>query len=168
METTSFFDTGSFQLVLLAAFLIPAILFLFTEFSILRRIRPEHRLLQPGWVWLQIIPFLGQLWQFVVVFLIAGSIRKEWLSGGENSVLGIAHETAGDITRSKPTLAIGMVYCTLNAVVVFLNLALRVTGDSLEMILGGLAIASIVCWVFYWISLANWNRRLKEKMQPGL
>ena len=169
METTSFLDSGSFQLILLAAFLIPAILFLVTEFTILRRIKPENRLLQPGWVWLQIIPFLGQLWQFVVVARIASSIQKEWRAGGEESVLGISHEAAQDVTRSKPTLIIGMVYCTLNAIVVFMNLVFRGTGgDSLVMVQGFLAIASIVCWVFYWIALAGWARRLKQKMEPGV
>lgn len=168
MEATSFFDSGSFQLILLAAFLIPAVLFLVTQFTILRRIRPENRLLAPGWVWLQIIPFLGQVWQFVVVFRIAASIQKEWLAGDGESLPGITEETAPDVTHSKPTLAIGLVYCILNALVVIANLVLHGTGESLVMILGLTAIASIICWVFYWIGLAGWARRLREKMQPGV
>ncbi|HWB90483.1 MAG TPA: hypothetical protein VG605_01470 [Puia sp.] len=168
MESSPFFSTASFQLILLAAFLIPAVVFLATEFSVLKRIRRENRLLQPGWVWLQIIPFAGQIWQFGVVYLIAGSIQKEWLADGEDSLLGITHEAARDLKQSKPTLAIGMAYCALNSLVVFTNLFAHLTGDTAALIAGLLALASIICWVIYWSSLASWNRRLKEKMQPGL
>ena len=155
-------------MALLAAFLIPAILFLITEQNTLKRIRKENRLLAPGWVWLQIIPFLGQIWQFVVVIRIAGSIQKEWLSAGEDSVLGIAHEAVQDVTRRKPTLLVGLIYCMLNVFVVFMNLFTRDTGDSFAMFLGFMALASIITWVVYWISLAAWGRRLKQKIQPGL
>jgi len=168
VESSSFVNTGAFQLLLLAAFLIPAILFLLTEYNILKRISKPNRSLAPGWVWLQIIPFLGQIWQFVVVIRIAGSIQNEWLSTGEDSVLGIAHEAVQDATRRKPTLLIGLIYCMLNVFVVFMNLFTRDTGDSFAMFLGVMALASIISWVIYWVRLAGWGRRLKQKMQPGL
>lgn len=166
METTSASLGPAFQLILLAAFLIPCILFLLTQFNTLRLIKGENRTLQPGWVWLQLIPAVGQIWQFVVVTRISSSIRKQWQAADEDSILGIDADTVATARNSKPTLAIGITYCTLNAACIFFNLFLTAGPNSKEaMIVGSTGLISVVCWVIYWVALAGWKRRLKNRVR---
>src|ERR1700730_6662779 len=77
------------QVLLFLAFLIPAIFFLLTEHVTMKRIRPENRKMSPGLVWLQLIPLLGQIWQFFVVVNIAGSIKKETISWYIEPLFGV-------------------------------------------------------------------------------
>ena len=71
------YDNGYLQIILLLVFIGIAVLFLLTQQNTLKAVRRENRLMQPGLVWLQLIPVVGQIWQFIVVLRIAKSIRKE-------------------------------------------------------------------------------------------
>jgi len=116
--------------------------------------------MQPGWVWLQLIPLFGQIWQFVVVIRIAGSVRNQWQAADEDSILGISAEAADNSGNKKPTMGIGIAFCTLNVLMVFFNLF---TKDGAPTLSGSLALASMICWIVYWVQLASWKRRLKNK-----
>lgn len=166
MESTTASNAAYLQLVLLALALIPAILFLLTEFNTLKLVRPENRTLQPGWIWLQLIPLVGQLWQFVVVARIAGSIGNQWQYEDEDSILGINAEAVAVTTTNRPTLGIGIAYCSLNALMIACNLILRAAPNSvISIAVGLLAVASVICWIIYWVNLAGWRRRLKNRVR---
>jgi hypothetical protein len=150
------------QLILLATFLIPAILFLLTQFNTLRIIRPENRLMGPGWVWLQLVPLVGQIWQFVVIVKIANSIRNQWQVVDNDSILGISMEEAAAGKDSKPTLVIGLIYCSLYVMGLFLNFF---SLNGLYVIPGSIFIAAMICWIGYWVTLANWKRRLIQRFR---
>ena len=160
METTTQ-TGGSLQLLLLLAFLIPAILFLLTQQNTLKAVQPQNRLMKPGLVWLQFIPLFGQVWQFFVVSRIVGSIRKEIESGQEDTLLGIADaDVAGDLGR-RPTLAIGITYCTLNAISIFLNLTLTAgKNSSMTGWVALMALSGVICWIIYWVMLAGEKRKI--------
>src|ERR1700729_3133135 len=112
------------QLILLAAFLVPAIFFLLTQQNTVKLVKPENRLMQPGLVWLQLIPLLGLLWQFFVITRIAGSIKNELASWHNESIFGAdAVAVEGGV---KPTLGIGIAYAILNVC----GLILGRTGDT--------------------------------------
>ncbi len=157
METTPASNLAIYQLALLVAVLIPAIFYLLTQQNTLKAIRPENRLMKPGLVWLQFIPFFGQVWQFIVVTKIAGSIKQQMESGGEDSILGIADAMSVDELRTKPTFNMGITYCTLNIVYILLNLLTRGRTSTL---VGLLALAGMVCWIIYWVQLAAWKKKL--------
>ena len=161
MQTTTQTGGGSLQLLLLLAILIPAILFLLTQQNTLKILRPESRLMNPGLVWLQLIPLFGQVWQFFVVSRIAGSIRKEIESGHEDTLLGIADaDAAGELGR-RPTLAIGITYCALNAVSIFLNLTLTAgKNSSMEGWVALMGLSSMICWIIYWVQLAGEKKKI--------
>lgn len=153
------------QLILLAAILVPAIFFLLTEANTLKLISPENRLMRPGQVWLQLIPLFGQIWQFVVVTRIAGSIQKQWQAGDEDSILGISAEAAADTGKRKPTMGIGMAYCQLSVGSILCNYIFKAREDyRLGAIVGLIGLASMICWIVYWVQLAGWKRRLKSKV----
>ena len=61
-------------LVGLAIFLVPAIFYLLTLQKALNRCSPESRAMQPGMVWLLLIPLFNLVWQFFVVINIAKSL----------------------------------------------------------------------------------------------
>jgi hypothetical protein len=166
VEPTTASTGGALQLLLLLLFIVPAIFFLRTEFNTLKLIRPENRAMQPGWVWLQLIPLAGQVWQFVVVAKISSSISNQWQTEDEDSILGINAEAVAATGTGKPTLVNGIIYCTLNAVAILCNLTLRAAPNStLAMIVGVIALVSMASWVLYWINLASWKRRLKNRVQ---
>ena len=54
-------DSGYLQIILLLVFVVIAVLFLLTQQNTLKAVKPENRLMQPGLVWLQLIPLLGQI-----------------------------------------------------------------------------------------------------------
>lgn len=161
METTTQGTGGSLQLLLLLAFLIPAIFFLLTQQNTLKIIQPANRLLLPGLVWLQLIPVLGQIWQFFVVSLIAGSIRKEIAFRQADTTLGLFDAEAVGSLGKKPTLVIGIAYCTLSVTGIFLNLFLTFGADSpMLWFVPLIALCSMGCWIIYWVQLAA----VKKKM----
>lgn len=157
METTANGTGGLLQLILFGAFLIIGIFFLLTEQNTLRTIRTENRRLLPGLVWLQLIPVFGQIWQFVVVVRIAGSIRREIASWENDSILG-AEASAIALGSHRPTLGIGITYCILDVLYIA---SLFLTDRS--ALFGLIGIASVVCWVSYWVSLAGYKKKLRQK-----
>jgi hypothetical protein len=163
LETTNAAYAGSLQLVLLLCILIPAILFLLTQQNTLKQIRPENRSLAPGSVWLQLIPLVGQVWQFFVVSRIASSIQREVVAGDDNSILGFADVASVEAAEDKPTQGIGIAYCTLSVLVIVLNTILRVQGDLLLGVVAFASLGSAVCWIVYWVKLAGWKRKLKQR-----
>ena len=149
------------QLILLAAFIIPAILFLLTQQNTLKLIRPENRRMSPGLVWLQLIPLLGQIWQFFVIARISASIKREMESPHGDSILGLSDVFAAGAVGGKPTLGIGITYCTLNALLVLYNFSDLKNVPALAVLLG---LAGMICWIVYWARLAWYRRKLRVLM----
>jgi hypothetical protein len=77
-------------LAFIAVYLVIMILFLLSQQNILKAIKPQNRTIQPGEVWLQLIPLFSLVWKFIVVSRIADSIRNEINDRNTNSFLGIA------------------------------------------------------------------------------
>jgi len=149
------------QLILLLAFLIPAVLFMLTQQRTLKSIRPENRRMRPGLVWLQLIPLFGQIWQFFVVARIANSLGKERTSFSEDSIVGLSDYTAAEHWGKRPTFAIGVTYCIL----VWCNILIefRTTTDrQIEQIHGLIALAMTTCWIIYWVRLAVAKRKIRR------
>jgi hypothetical protein len=153
------------QLLLLAVFIIPAILFLLTQQNTLKMIRPENRRMAPGLVWLQLIPLLGQVWQFFVVTRTSGSIQSELESPRGDSILGVSDVFMANSSRRQPTRAIGIAYCILYWLLLLAEFANegRPMGAPapLLMVVGLFVWATVICWIVYWAKLAWYKRKLK-------
>jgi hypothetical protein len=153
------------QFILLAAFLIPAVLFLLTQQNTLKAVKPENRFMNPGSVWLQMIPIVGQIWQFFVILRISASIQKEMASRQDDSILGFANASAVEELRKRPTFAIGIAYCTLITITIIIN-ATEFSNLASELLkfarqwsaLGSLA--GMICWIIYWVRLAQYKKKL--------
>jgi len=123
--------------------------FLITQQNTLKAIQQQNRLMRPGEVWLQLIPLFGIVWQFIVVTRISDSIRREFVSRQNDSILGYADAQAVAISSERPTYSIGIAMCTLRCCIIV-------------PILGSLAlIAALVCLVVYWKKLSDYKRLIE-------
>ena len=149
-------NDGSLQIILLLVFIGIAVLFLLTQQNTLKAVRRENRLMQPGLVWLQLIPVVGQIWQFIVVLRIAKSIRKEIKFVQGDSLFGSSDLSVAEKLTHRATLAIGIAYCTLTLVGASFNLFMTAGQESpLTAIVGLIFLTGIVCWIIYWVRLAQ-------------
>jgi hypothetical protein len=149
------FATGAIMIGIilgLAIFLIPMIFFLLTQQNTLKAIHPSNRTMNPGEVWLQLIPLFGLVWQFIVVSRISDSIRRELNNNQTAFSFEDSSVPASDSTYSsaRPTYDIGMAYCVLFCC-------------SIIPVLGGFtSIAGIICWIIYWVKLGEQKRILES------
>ena len=146
-------------MLLLPAFLIPAILFFLAQQRILRVISPENREMSPGSVWFQIIPFAGMIWQFFVVARIARSVSKEFASKMGDSILDNS-EAQITGTDEYPTYTIGIAYCIFTTVGVIINYSNRYSPSNLALFGSFFMLAGMVCWIIYWVRLVKTKNRL--------
>src|SRR6476619_6032311 len=73
-------DLGFQELLLLVVIglcILPVIFFLITLQNTLKIIEPQNRKMQPGYVWLVLIPFFGIVWSFIMVKAIAESCKAQ-------------------------------------------------------------------------------------------
>lgn len=139
----------AFVLVFLLVFLAIAILFLLTQYNILKAIQPQNRAMSPGEVWLQLIPLFNLVWQFIVVQRISESISREFSSNTfsfeENHPISLYQQ------GNRPTYQIGMAMCILNVL-------------GLVPLLGSLArLAGVICWIIYWVQLSGYKNQIISK-----
>lgn len=125
-------------MVLIPLGLIPKIFYLLTLQNTLYAISSENRRMQPGQVWLSLIPLFGIVWQFIIVNRMADSLKAEFVSKNLK------------VVEDRPGIEIGLAYCILFAC-------------SLIPILGVITlIAGLVCWIIYWSKINDYRIRLKQ------
>lgn len=128
-------------LAIVLLLVLPTIFYLITLQKALSRCRPENRLMQPGLVWLNLIPVFNLIWQFFTVIYVAQSLEKEC--------------TARTIScEPEPGKSVGLAMCIMN-----ITGAIPYVG-----ILTG--IGSLVCWIMHWIKVAEYSGKLLN--QPFL
>jgi hypothetical protein len=153
-------NDAAFQILLLLAFLIPAVLFLLTQHNTLKAVRQPNRAMAPGLVWFQLVPVVGQIWQFFVVANISASIRKEYSFSQDDSILGFRSADLVEELGKRPTFAIGITYCILITTAIIINLS--VSQESRFLALGALfSLSGMTCWIIYWVQLVAYKRKLK-------
>ena len=118
-----------------AIFLIPFIFYLLTLQKALNRCSPENRAMNPGMVWLTLIPLFGLVWQFFVVINVAKSL------GAEFQKRGMAEEP-------QPGKTLGLVTCILSCcgIIPFLGILC--------------SLGALVCWIIYWVKIAGYSAKL--------
>ncbi len=85
-------------LVVIAVMLVPTIFYLLTLQKALNRCSPESRAMNPGMVWLMLIPLFNLVWHFMIVLNMAKSL------GAEFRKRGIPEE-------AEPAQTLGLVMC---------------------------------------------------------
>jgi len=123
--------------IVLGAFLLPTIFYLITLQGTLNLVRFGNRKMQPGQVWLCLIPLFNIVWQFIVVDAIADSLRAEF------------KERNIKVDEERPGSGIGLAYCILEAcsLIPFVNFLT--------------ALPAFICWIIYWVRISNYKSMLQ-------
>lgn len=136
--------------LLMLAFILFVISILLTQQGILNNIQPENRLMEPGKIWLQIIPLYGMIFQFKVVARIADSIRNELTVPSEGEWLLAEQISSGD----RPTYRWGLTCAVLSCCTV---IRFPIVEDLI-------ALALIVCEIFYWVELRKFRQQIRQRL----
>ena len=118
--------------------LLPLIFYLLTLQSTLNAISYENRKMQPGQVWLTLIPFFGLVWQFIIVNRLADSLKAEFATKNIK------------IYEERPGIEIGLAYSILFCCTIIPFLGLLT-------VIGGL-----ICWIIYWSKINDYKIRLRQ------
>lgn len=117
-------------------FLIPVIFYLLMLQNALNKCAPVSRTMEPGMVWLMLIPLFHLIWQFLVVVALAKSLGNEYRRRGI------------PCPDPLPGQSIGMAMCICGCC-------------GIIPIVGFLAgPAAFVLWIIYWIKIAEFSRIL--------
>jgi hypothetical protein len=117
-------------------FLIPAIFYLLTLQNTLAKCPPGSRTMEPGMVWLQLIPLFHLIWQFFVVMAIAKSVGNEFRRRGIPCPDPLPGQNIG----------MAMCICGCCGIIPIINL---LAGP-----------AAFVLWIVYWVKVAGFSRML--------
>lgn len=124
--------------VALIVSLLPMIFFLLTLSKALGRCRPRNRTMEPGMVWIALIPLVNLVWMFINVVRVSESLRNEFRDRRW-------HSRSEDYGYS-----IGLTYC-----------GLLIAG--IIPYCGALfGIAGFVCWIIYWVKIANLSGQIER------
>lgn len=120
-----------------AAGLAIQILFLLTLKRTLEQCDPRTRTMEPGQVFLNLIPCFGSIWMFFTVSRVSQSLRREYDERGI--------DVPGDYGQQ-----LGISYASL-----ILAWIIPYVGPLF-------GIAGVVCWIIYWVKIAELSRTLRE------
>ena len=122
-------------------FLVPAIFYILTLQKALNQCSPASRTMEPGLVWLLVIPLVHLVFSFFVVLALSKSLANEFARRGIPN------------PDPQPGQAVG--------------LAMSICGCCTVIpLVGFVAVwAFLVLWIIYWVRIANYSRQLT--MLPG-
>ena len=104
--------------------------------GVLRKCNPSSRTMQPGMVWLLLVPLLNLVWTFLVVTALADSLGNEFR----------LRKLPTNDPKPGRSVGIAMAVCGACSVIPFLNLLAMPV--------------NLVLWVIYWIKIAGFSRQL--------
>jgi hypothetical protein len=130
-------------LFIFLATIVLIVLFLSTLSNALKQIKPIHREIEPGEVWLLLIPIFNLIWSYVVVIRLSDSVQKEFNSrnlGKETSYgVGLAYSILSSIQALSIFMpAVGFIFLM-----------------QYSIFLGWCWIAQLICGITYWVRVSN-------------
>jgi hypothetical protein len=125
-----------FYLVFLGGIIALAVMYLLNLQNLLKEIDPANRKVEPGNVWLMLIPLFNIVYPFILYPNISDSLKKEFESRG------IPEQ--GDYYRS---IGITMPILGLCGIIPVLGILA--------------AIANLVLWIMYWVKMSEYKNKLK-------
>jgi len=138
LAVIGYFGLGRMELLLLIIPLciLPVIFYMITLQNTFKIISPENRKMEPGKVWLSLIPIFGTVWQFMIINRLADSLKAEYAKRNL------------PVNEDRPGVSIGVTYCILNCCTII-------------PFLGYLAgLGGLVCWIIYWVKINNYKQQL--------
>ncbi len=128
--------------ILAVCVLVVGILYLAFLAGVLRKCSPSARTMQPGMVWLSLIPLFNLIWCFFVVSALANSLGNEFR----------LRKIPIDDPKPGKSIGISMAVCGACMIIPLVNaLAL---------------LPRLILWIIYWVKIAEYSRRLDLSPAP--
>lgn len=129
-------------LVVCLVLIILGFFYIQTLASAMQMVSEENRKIAPASMWLLLIPFFNFVYHFIAVNRLGESI------GLELRKRGVYH------SENKPGYGIGIAAGVLNIA--------SILPDTIGILS---TIASLVCWIIYWVKIANCKNLLVQNPQ---
>lgn len=126
----------SILIIVFLASIALAIMYLLTLQNTLKLVSQHNRKMAPGEVWLVFIPLFGIVWNFIMIGKIADSLRAEF---DERNIV---------VPEQRPGHGIGIASASLNVAGIVPGI-----GPLLSL-------AGMVCWIIYWVKIAEFKKML--------
>ena len=141
--------------VVLIVALAIQIFYLLTLQKALSRVSPENRTMQPGLVWLMLIPCFNLIWQFFIAIRVPDSLKNEFRSRGMDD--------GSDYSKT-----IGIAQCVVGILASVVGngfqAASRNEGRDAAMMgscfSGILSLVGLVLFIIFWVKIANYSIQL--------
>lgn len=150
------FGILGFVCVFALGVLVAVIYYLLTLQKALERCHPDNRRMQPGMVWLNLVPCLNLVWQFLTAIQVPDSLKAEFQDRGLDE--------GGDYGKT-----IGLTYCILGLVSgVLQNIPQLIAPNDPRMVAIGLGLSGLftiillTLWITFWVRIAGYSRQLAD------
>jgi hypothetical protein len=139
----------------LIAALVVAVFYLLTLQKALSRVARRNRLMEPGLVWLSLIPLIGLVWSFFIATRVPDSLRNEFRERGNDDL-------------SDYGKRIGLANAILGVVVSAAYLLWSVASSLWwAFIVIPLVLVSLVLFIIFWVRIAGYSRELATPRDYG-
>lgn len=139
-----FDDFGPMVCLLGTIVFIVHVAFLASLDRAVKRVEPENRRLDPGMVWLNLIPLFNLMWMIVTIERVGESLRNEYVARGRHRFSESYGKSAG--LAAMLLTGTGFLFGVFAApcMLIFWFFA-------------------FIYWVVYWAQIAGYSRRLNDK-----
>jgi hypothetical protein len=127
-------------LVVAGFLLLPAIFYILTLRDAVNKCAPASRTIDPGLIWLLLVPLVNLVFHFFVVLGLAQTLRNEFNRRGIR------------VAEPAPGQSIGLAMCICACC-------------GIIPLLGMLAVlAQLILWIIYWVKIAEYSRKLDGEL----
>ena len=105
-------------------------------YTVLNKCSPQSRKMQPGLVWLLLIPLFNVIWNFIVVNALADTLANEF------------RLKSIPVENPKPGRSLGLAWAICGACMIIPIVNLIVM------------LPNFILWVIYWVKIAGYSRLL--------
>lgn len=149
MDPSILLGAGLFiALIAFAVAIVVAVFYFLTLMNALSRCHPRNRLMEPGLVWLGMIPLFNIVWAFFNNLRVPDSLKKEFRDRGMDD--GSDYGRGLGLTMAILGVA-GFVIGILGGVA-------RV--QAFAILNNVLGLAAFVLWIIFWVKIAGYSSRL--------
>jgi hypothetical protein len=120
--------------VLYLAYFVSRVMYLLAVHRCLSRVHPRNRTMQPGTVWLDLIPLFSCVWSFVITHRLAESLDAEFYD----------RRIERDADDYGTSIGIASSVCFLLG----------------SLTCGVMSIPAIILWIFHWVKVAGYAHEL--------
>ena len=137
---------------LLIGLLIAVIMYLVTLQTALGRVAPHNRRMEPGMVWLALVPCVNIIWKFMIAVHVPESLKNEFRERGRDD--GSDYGKSIALTGAIVDVAGGFLG----------NLTSRFPGQggTGNIIAVAALVLGLILFVVFWAKVANYSRMLLE------